>query len=957
MPIELQFIDWSQPALPAAARWLAERFAEGANLDLAKLIVCVPGGQARRRLLELLVEVSVEQGLMLAPPQIVTPGHLPELLYEAKQPFASDLTQQLAWVKVLQDAGPSELAPLVAKLPEPDDLSAWLALGQMLSGLHCELAADGLDCSDVLKEAAQCDRFNETRRWKLLSELEHRYLRSLDELQVWDKQTARLFAVRHHECRTERRIVLIGLVDLNRSQRQILDQVAAKVTALVFAPCSGIRENSGRSLHGILTNSATTSPRELFDEHGCLRPERWQDVLLPVDDRQIEIADGPGDQAEAVIRAIAVLDGRYAAEQIAIGVPDRQLVPFVRQRLEESNLPARHVGGTPLSRTGPYQLLSEVADYLENRRFGDLAALLRHPALARRLAKSIDVDWLTLVDQFYTEHLPARVSDSWPKRSRVRALMHKVKGSVEATFLDLSRPKQPLGAWAQPILNLLTTVYDDEGLTESREPDRTILLACDKIRDVVKTHLEIDESLSPAVTGAGAMRMLLRQLEGETIPPRASDEAIELLGWLELIWDDAPATIVCGFNEGSISKTVGGDLFLPNALRQRLGLDDNDRRLARDKYALGMIASSRERLHLIAGRRSAANDPLVPSRLLFACPTEELARRTLRLFSSPPLGSRILLPGSLRPGRENSNLPVPEPPATPTPVPIFRVTEFRDYLACPYRYYLRHQLKLEALADSAQELDAGQFGSLLHEALMHFGRSELVDSTNPEEIRDRLFLALGELTAARFGGAAQPAVQVQIELLKQRLEAFAGKQAQRRAQGWRIMHVEKEFGDREGNERPARFPVDGQPALLAGRVDRIDRHEATGVWAVLDYKSSEKAEDPAKTHRKGDDWVDLQLPLYRHLVRELNITGEVKLGYVQLPKDTAKTDFKLADWTDDDLRRADEAAREVVRRIRNGLFWPPAVEPPAFCDDFAAICQDGLLGSVADLDEEEAISE
>src|SRR5437868_340285 len=176
MSIELEFIDWSKPALPEAARWFAERFAGGANLDLADVIVCVPGSQARRRLLELLVEVSAERGLMLAPPQIVTPGHLPELLYEAKQPFASDLTQQLAWVKMLQDATPAEVSPLVAKLPERDDLTAWLALGQMLSDLHRELSADGLDCEAVLKEGAQCEGFNEAPRWSLLAKLEHRYL-------------------------------------------------------------------------------------------------------------------------------------------------------------------------------------------------------------------------------------------------------------------------------------------------------------------------------------------------------------------------------------------------------------------------------------------------------------------------------------------------------------------------------------------------------------------------------------------------------------------------------------------------------------------------------------------------------------------------------------------------------------------------------------------------------------
>src|SRR5262249_2930746 len=152
---------------------------------------------------------------------------------------------------------------------------------------------DGLDCEQVLKEAAECDGFNETRRWTLLSELERRYLNSLDELQVWDKQTARLFAIRHRECRTEKRIVLVGLVDLNRAHRQMLDQVAGNVTALVFGP------NDHRG--------------ELFDEHGCLRPEQWQEVLLPLDDERIEIADGPADQADAIVRALAALDGRYSA--------------------------------------------------------------------------------------------------------------------------------------------------------------------------------------------------------------------------------------------------------------------------------------------------------------------------------------------------------------------------------------------------------------------------------------------------------------------------------------------------------------------------------------------------------------------------------------------------------------------------------------------------------------------
>ena len=45
------------------------------------------------------------------------------------------------------------------------------------------------------------------------------------------------------------------------------------------------------------------------------------------------------------------------------------------------------------------------------------------------------------------------------------------------------------------------------------------------------------------------------------------------------------------------------------------------------------------------------------------------------------------------------------------PVTELPVTAFRDYLTCPFRFYLRRILKLQAADDSAAELDGAQFGS------------------------------------------------------------------------------------------------------------------------------------------------------------------------------------------------------------------------------------------------------
>jgi RecB family exonuclease len=67
-----------------------------------------------------------------------------------------------------------------------------------------------------------------------------------------------------------------------------------------------------------------------------------------------------------------------------------------------------------------------------------------------------------------------------------------------------------------------------------------------------------------------------------------------------------------------------------------------------------------------------------------------------------------------------------------------RVTEFRDYLACPYRYYLRHYLQLQTVETTAEELDPATFGTLLHEVLGAFAVGPAAVSHSAAEIRAAL---------------------------------------------------------------------------------------------------------------------------------------------------------------------------------------------------------------------------
>ncbi len=929
MPIARTFLNWDKPALRAAAEYLAEKFGTPGDLDLGGIVVAVPGSRAGRRLLEILVELADEHHQVLTPPRIVTAGKLPELLYEARKPFAGDLCQRLAWVEALKTCKPEMLQTLAPVPPAADDLQAWLALAEILARLHRELAADALDFSVVADAGARVEGFRESKRWQALASIQQEYLHTLDGFDLWDLQTARLFAIRQGECRIDSQIVLIGTVDLNRAQRMMLDQVAEQVTSLVIAP---------------------PEMADCFDEHGCLRSEKWLQHTIPLTSKQIEIVDDPSDQAEAVVHALAEMDGRYSPSQISVGVPDEAIVPYVEQHLRQCNIPVRYGVGQPLAGTLPGRLLAAAADLLELPLFSNFAALVRHPSVQQWLAaRGVEGDWLTELDEYYTEHIPLAMGGEWLDTGGHYQTLRNAESNVRRLLHALSGPTRPLNHWATPMIDLLVEIFSQSSLDPSKTSDNVVLSACETVRDVLHEHVLIPETIVPSVSGAQALRFAIEEAGGAKIAPPPDHGAVELLGWLELPLDDAPALVVTTFNEGRVPSSLNGDLFLPNQLRRALGIEDNDRRYARDAYALALLAASRQFFKVLVGRRTADGDPMMPSRLLFACDDETMARRVKAFCSTAEASAGKPVPaGVLRPGAARSHFDVPRPQPLAEPVTSMRVTEFKDYIACPYRYYLKHRLRLEALRDSAEEMDGAGFGTLVHSTLREFGEGPLAHSTDPEAIEQFLNEELDRQLALGFGKSPLSAIRVQAEQLRLRLRAFARWQADWAGQGWRIERVEA--GPEEGK---ASIMVDGLPMFLRGRIDRIDMQPTTGRRMIIDYKSSDTPVDPDKAHRQGDQWIDLQLPLYRHLATGMEIGGPVDLAYIHLPKDVSGVGIAVAPWTPEELHSAEEMAADIIRKVRSEVFWPPAA-PPDFSEDFAPICQDGQFreAMAAAVDEE-----
>jgi hypothetical protein len=939
--IRREFVGWDQPASPVAARRLADRGRRGRTLDLGRVIVVVPGQRAGRRLQELLAFHAEDEGLRLTPPEVLTEGQLPEKLYTPRRPFADDLTQDLAWARALRDLPADRQRHIVPRPPDATDAVRWLQLGKLLRGLHVELAADGLDFADVHEKG------HEAERWRALTEVQHRYHRLLDAEQLWDKQTARLVAVKRGEIRTEAEIILLAAVDLNNTLRQMLDQVAEHVAAYVIAP---------------------EPLADRFDAHGCLIPGAWLDAEVPLRDEQLQQVDGPVEQADAVSAWLARLGGRFRTDEVAIGVPDESLVPQLQGELEQCGARTRWVEGMRLAETAPYRLLAAAVKFAGGGRYDDLAALLRHPDLENRLPRSAPATAVSgrpgaqslpaQLDRFYSARLPSRVRSGSVLENRDWPDLGPAVQWVEE-WLAEAAAKQPLRAWGGTFRRMLGSVYGDRTLNLDTPADealhratKIILAACDRL-EALPAGLD-----AVALSAADAFAVALAPLADESLPPPTDPEAVEILGWLELPLDDSRALIVASFNEGFVPQSTAADPFLPDGLRRELRLLHNERRYARDAYATSVLCCSREELRVLIARRRAQDEPLHPSRLVFACVEAVMVQRARRLFgarASSASPRRLLLAPEGRPIPDKSLFAVPRPvPPGAKPLRI-AVSEFKAYLACPYRYYLRHVRKLAAVDDAARELDGGAFVTLLHRVLRAFGRDPSAPrhSERRQDLCNYLDERLQALAKDGYGSDhRRPAIRLQLEQARRRLHAFASHQVKLVQEGWRILYAEDEE-DIQQLEVP--FTVDGEPITLVGRIDRIDLHEPTRAVRILDYKAADTARTPEQTHRKGAGWIDLQLPLYRHLWHDAPLDAardcNVELGYFNLPKSEDKAGLACAEWDDAMLATADAAARKVIRQIRAHVFEPRAPVPPCYSEDLAAICLDNWLSGPALADE------
>lgn len=799
----------------------------------------------------------------------------------------------------------------------------------------------------------------EPERWRDLANLERACLRETEAKGMADWQVTRRRAASQGAIPDGvKRVVLAGVLDPSTLAIEALGRWSrtVPVEVLIFAP---------EATHG-----------DHFDAWGRPVVERWltETVDLPSPHDTIHQGSNPAEQAAVAIELLA----GYAdpGSVAALGIADPEVTAPLEKALEARGVGAYDPAGRPMATHGVFHLLGIVSQLVGTGAFGAVADLIRCPDVAETIRRLYETEHgsrpslkglLDDLDRLSVKALPDTLDDAielapralGEERAAVLLLgLRWIQGTVKA----LSGT-----GFAAALMEFLAEVFAGRRFRTDRPQDAIFAAIADQLAEVLDALDGPAADFPGELSAANRLELLLLVLEEQVFYPERGARDIDLQGWLELLWEDALHLVVTGMNDGKVPEAILGHQFLPDSARRALGLRHNETRFARDACLMTTAIESRRhnggRVDFVFGRIGAGAEPLRPSRLLFQCPDEDLPERTLQFFEKPhlrvdPVSWKLAWP------------------LKPQPLPgdhsLFKklsVTQFRDYLMCPFRFYLKHGLKMEEVDASRTEMDPLEFGNLLHHVMETFAKEgETKTLTDEAKIAAEFHAILDRYLHGVYGARLTVPVIIQRESARQRLSWWAAFEAQERKEGWRIEVAETRIS-------PEGDPWELAGMMVSGIVDRVEVNDHFGVrlidfktyspynsvkrqrksveeYHMIKLKRTEDAEAfPAwmLTTNSGGDlarWTDLQLPLYRLAMERRYPGAKIQTAYATLGK--TKIDIGLDPWPQLEgalLASAKQCAEGIIDAVRSRTFWPPAEKIP-YSDAFGAMFFGDVLTAV-----------
>lgn len=915
--METVFLNWDRPLIATVTERLL-KLSKGGFVDLSNVLVIVPTVQSGRRLRESLALIS--EGLF--PPEIVTPDTF--LMRALKdEAIASEMSMVAAWISVLKAVDFDQFKTLFPIQSERTE--AWQnSMARRFVQLRNELGEEGLFFQSVaqLTQKTSVD----AQRWQELALLEKLYLEQLKSKGLKDPKQ-----IRHRVAKDYR---LPNHID------QIILAATPDPQPIVLQALKKANEQANVEVWIYGAESAQ------FDQWGRPDEKYWSERELDFENwgTYIESFESLKSMAAFIVESMR---GKLT-ESILLGVSDPTLNPSIENALADAKIPHYNPEGSTLKNSAVGRLTELICDFCSDPGIEIIRTLLQHPDIQIWLGISPQADLvLGQLDRLFEEHLAINLTAaiSFASQSKSTANLARVLTKIGQLADELNK-----GNFAHSLTEKLQEIYAGKIIEAATETEISWKESAEAVSARIKDIFETNE-LFPSLTKNFPPIALKHYLKHSHVYPTRPENAHDLLGWLELLWNDAPHLILAGLNEHSIPKSIFGDSFLPESLREELGLRTNAQRFARDAYILEALCHRRSRgkgrIDILIPKTSQDKNPLKPSRLLFQCDNNKFLNRVRKLFKETDNNFGINLQTNAWKLKPPKNLDLP------TTLPV---SALNSYLQCPFRFFLRYILNMRRVDVETHELSPAAFGTLFHETVAQLKGSTFDHTLKPSDLKSKLRYIAKRLFERKYGKRFSFALRLQYEALIERITFF----------------IEHQYSDIIENgsthilNTEEAFEISLEGFVVKGRIDRIDQRN--DYLELIDYKTGNLPSHPKNAHivplrekvvpdhlppetifekdGKSYRWINLQLPLY-WLAKKTSGEKNIKTAYFNIGQTLEKSG--ISHWETFTEELSDSAkicATTVIKQIKSGVFWPPNLTLYEAYDEFVHLFPEGVENSI-----------
>jgi ATP-dependent helicase/nuclease subunit B len=854
---------------------------ESAYKDLSKILIVVPSERAGRELVKSLAIAADASNCLLLPPRIATTNQAIQCLLQQESGILTGVLQEQCFLTATH-----------ALRPEAS-FAQTLSISQRVSTLRTELFMHLLSLPEAFELLAE-QQIPDTQVaiWEEFIAIEQGYLQELRAQKLVDPIEAaqRWLKGLPVAASPYDAVILAGCADVQPLLLALIKACNLKHQFLIFAP---------------------EEKQDCFDENGRILPQHWLQETCQIKDENLLVVAESFEQSWTVRTWLEKEKDVLQPQSVAIATCDPHTTSAITLELESVGITCKANAGRNFSDSSPGSFLKAIHTFVVMPSHTQFENVLLHPATLGYIEKACLIDPIRVIQEWQefletclpnTIELKEEAHGSFQQLEAFPTLANILK-SLSSVLLQ--EHTSTLSQHTESLINLLELFFSD-------------FVADVDNADCIKITLELlctlrETKCNMLLKFSEAIQFILAQLARVQLAESSSELAqVEIMGWLDFIFDRTPLGCLTAANEGFIPEVSTATSHLPDSVRTSLGLVDNRFRFARDMYWLNAACTSKRQLLVIASKRNTQGEELLLSRLLLQLPDKQLAQRLHHFFKSgftPQSGRSKSTPYRIAQRPESERL-LKEVP----------VTALELFKLCPYRFYLRHILRIADRSDPPKELSPLHFGTIAHDIL----RTLLTHEKKAGQFDgdEMIFLIEEEielLSRTRFSHLSYPAISVQLENLRNRLASFVEAHYQHRAQGWQTLDLENRVrGTLNVQDLQTRMP-------LVGQIDRIDYHPTSREVRIYDYKTSEQAVSPEQYHRKGSEWVRFQLPAYHGLIANSEVlegleVNSISMALFNLPRDLSKTGELVASWSHAELQEAQLEIVSLVSKIAEQRF-------------------------------------